>query len=78
MLLLRRGLIWRKLSVLPLARLQSFAVHQGPVDRMLRIASVRGHVVSGPVWTQLAAIDRDEALDLFDDCVARRGARGVG
>lgn len=66
-LLLRRGLIWRKLSILPLARLQSVAVNQGPVDRMLRIASARGDVVAGPVWTQLAAIDRDAALGLFAD-----------
>ncbi|GAA1978915.1 PH domain-containing protein [Microbacterium pumilum] len=73
-LLLRRGLIWRKLSVLPLARLQSFAVHQGPVDRILRIASGHGHVVVGPVWTQLSAIDRVEALKLFAD-VARGTVR---
>lgn len=65
-LLLRRGVIWRRLAVLPLARLQSFAIHQGPVDRILRIVSVRGHVVAGPVYAQLAAIDRDEALRLFE------------
>jgi putative membrane protein len=73
-LLLRRGLVWRKLSILPLARLQSFAVHQGPLDRLLRIASGRGHVVTGPVWTSLAAIDRDESLRLFSD-VARGTVR---
>jgi putative membrane protein len=66
-LLLRRGMVWRKLAVLPLARLQSFAVHQGPIDRMLRIAIGRGHVVTGPVQAQVAAIDRDQALRLFDD-----------
>ncbi len=71
-LLLRRGVIWRRLAVLPLARLQSFAVHQGPVDRRLRVASGRGHVVTGPVYAQLAAIDRDEALRLFRD--VSRGA----
>ncbi|GAA1953767.1 hypothetical protein GCM10009776_14530 [Microbacterium deminutum] len=75
-LLLRRGLVWRKLSILPLARLQSVAVHQGPVDRALRIASARGDVVAGPVWTQLAAIDRDESLRLFDD-VARATVRAA-
>jgi putative membrane protein len=75
-LLLRRGLFWRKLSVLPLARLQSFAVHQGPVDRMLRVASVNGHVVTGPVWTQLAAIDGSEAIALFED-VSRGAVRAA-
>jgi uncharacterized membrane protein YdbT with pleckstrin-like domain len=71
-LLLRRGVIWRKLAVLPLARLQSLGLQQGPVDRLLRVASARGHVISGPVYAQLAAIDRDEALRLFE-----KVARGV-
>jgi len=75
-LLLRRGMVWRKLAVLPLARLQSFAVHQGPIDRMLRIATGRGHVVTGPVQPQVAAIDRDQALGLFE-AVARGAVRAA-
>ena len=70
LLLLRRGFIWRKLAFVPLARMQSFGVNQGPVDRALRVASVRAHVVSGPVYASVAAVDRDRALELFDD-VAR-------
>jgi len=69
-MLLRRGVIWRKLGIFPFARLQSFALHQGPVDRMLRVATGRVQTVSGPVWGTLAAIDRDAALGLFED-VAR-------
>ncbi len=69
-LLLRRGLIWRKLAILPLARLQSVGVYQGPVDRMLGVAAVRGHVVAGPVYPNVSAVDRDAALGLFRD-VAR-------
>ena len=72
MLLLRRGVIWRKLTVLPLARLQSLGLHQGPVDRLLGVASAHGHVITGPVYAQLAAIDRDAALGLFE-----RAAHGV-
>ncbi|WP_397557003.1 PH domain-containing protein [Microbacterium alkaliflavum] len=64
-LLLRRGLIWRRLVVLPLARLQSIALHQGPIDRLARVASARAHTVAGPVSSGLAAIDRDAALQLF-------------
>lgn len=64
-LLLRRGVVWRKLVVLPLARLQSLALHQGPVDRLAGVASAQAHTVAGPVSTTLAAIDRGEALGLF-------------
>ncbi|WP_345801236.1 PH domain-containing protein [Microbacterium sp. AZCO] len=66
-LLLRRGLIWRRLVVLPLARLQSLALHQGPLDRLVGVASARAHTVAGPVYSGLAAIDRDAALQLFAD-----------
>ena len=69
-LLLRRGFIWRKLAILPLARMQSLALHQGPIARLVRVTSVRAHTVGGPVETSLAAIDRDAALALFTDAAA--------
>ncbi|MDW4573640.1 PH domain-containing protein [Microbacterium sp. M3] len=66
-LLMRRGVVWRKLVILPLARLQSFGLYQGPLDRATRVTNVRAHVVTGPVSPFLAAVDRDRALQLFDD-----------
>jgi len=75
-LLMRRGVVWRKLVILPLARLQSFALHQGPLDRASRVTNVRAHVVTGPVSPFLAAVDRDTALALFDD-VARGSVRAA-
>lgn len=66
LLMLRRGLIWRMLAVLPLARLQSVALHQGPVSRALRVATLRAHTVSGPVLTAVAGIDRDDAIAAFE------------
>ncbi|MFF2634232.1 PH domain-containing protein [Microbacterium sp. NPDC058021] len=70
LLLLRRGAIWRKLAVLPLARLQSIGIHQGPIDRMLRVAAVRGSIVAGPVYPNVSAIDRDEAIGVFEAVAA--------
>jgi putative membrane protein len=69
-LLLRRGVIWRKLAILPLARMQSLALHQGPIDRLAGVASARVHTVLGPVYSGLGAIDRDRALTLFTDASA--------
>ncbi|MFC8682163.1 PH domain-containing protein [Microbacterium ureisolvens] len=66
-LLMRRGVVWRKLVILPLARLQSFGLYQGPLDRATGVTNVRAHVVAGPVSPFLAAVDRDTALSLFDD-----------
>ena len=65
-LLLRRGVVWRKLAILPLARLQSVGIYQGPIDRALRVAAVRGHVIAGPVYANVSAIDRDDAVSLLE------------
>ncbi|MEI3846042.1 MULTISPECIES: PH domain-containing protein [unclassified Microbacterium] len=75
-LLMRRGVVWRRLVILPLARLQSFGLYQGPLDRATRVTNVRAHVVAGPVSPFLAAVDRDSALTLFDD-VARGTVRAA-
>ncbi|WP_106816319.1 PH domain-containing protein [Microbacterium timonense] len=75
-LLMRRGIVWRRLVMLPLARLQSFGLYQGPLDRATRVTNVRAHVVTGPVSPFLAAVDRDTALTLFDE-VARGSVRAA-
>jgi putative membrane protein len=65
-ILLRRGFIWRSLAIVPLARLQSLEIEQGPIDRMLRLASTRLHTVSGPVRPRLPGVDSDQSVALFD------------
>jgi putative membrane protein len=69
-LLLRRGMIWRKLAVFPLARLQSIGIEQGPIDRALSVAGIRAHTISGRVYGRLGILDRDAALALFEDAEA--------
>lgn len=70
-LFLRRGRIRRSLTIVPLARMQSVAVQQGPIDRMLQLAEVRAHTVAGAVYTGIGAIDREDALGLFADTATR-------
>jgi putative membrane protein len=63
---IRRGVIARELILVPLARLQSVRVQQGPVQRMLRLASTRLHTVSGPVFANLPVVDVGESSRLFE------------
>lgn len=65
--LLRTGAIWRSLTIVPLSRAQSVSVHQGPILRSLRLASVHVHTVAGPITPSLGAIDRLDAMRLFDE-----------
>ncbi|MFT4212699.1 MAG: PH domain-containing protein [Microbacterium sp.] len=66
-LLLRRGLIRRRVVLVPLARMQGISVTQGPIARAVRVARLRAHTVRGPVDTSLAAVDRDVAARVWDD-----------
>ncbi|WP_082581612.1 PH domain-containing protein [Leifsonia sp. Root227] len=66
-ILLRRGIVWRSLAMVPLARLQSVEIEQGPIDRLLGLAGARLHTVSGPVRPRLAALDAPQSVTLFDD-----------
>lgn len=61
-LLLRRGWMWRTLAIFPLARLQSIAVHQGPLARAFDVVTVVAHTVAGTVSGGVSNLDRDEAL----------------
>ncbi|PZU38577.1 MAG: hypothetical protein DI573_09535 [Microbacterium sp.] len=73
-LLLRRGVIWRSLAIFPFARLQSVAVHQGPIDRAVAVANLRPHTVAGPVYGYLAAVAREHVMTAFQDVAARASA----
>lgn len=64
--LLRRGVIARELVLVPLARMQSVRISQGPVQRRLGLASAALHTVAGPVAATLSVIDRNEAVRLFE------------
>lgn len=75
--LFRRGALLRSLTLVPLARMQSVAITVGPIERMLRLASVRIHTVAGPVNAFLPVVDREEAVALFErlaDEAVERGA----
>jgi len=64
--LLRRGVLSRELVLVPLARLQSVGINQGPVRRRLRLATARLHTVAGPVSATLGVIDAGEAVRLLE------------
>jgi putative membrane protein len=72
----RWGLLTRELSVVPYARLQSVRVVQGPIQRLLRLATVYADTAGGRAGV---ARDRDvaDAWELADQLATRsRLARG--
>ncbi len=73
---LRKGAVWRKLIVVPQPRLQSVALHQGPVLRMLRLADIHLHTVHGPIRAHLDVIDADTAVAFFEHVAAAAVSSG--
>lgn len=73
----RRGYVWRRLVLVPLARLQSVEVAQGPLYRRLDLVGLRLHTVDGPVHSRLPGADRAIGVALFED-VARLAVEWAG
>lgn len=69
-ILLRKGAIWRELVVVPLPRVQSVGLRQGPLLRRLRLASVELHTVQGPIAADIGALDEREAMAFFESVSA--------
>lgn len=65
MVVLRKGAIWREIMIVPAARAQSVAVHQGPLLRRMKLAMVQVHTVAGPISARLGAVDADAARTFF-------------
>ena len=51
--------------ILPLARLQSVALSQGPLGRSQKAATLTGHTVAGQVPGAVGALDRDDAVAVW-------------
>jgi putative membrane protein len=64
--LLRKGLVWRQLVVVPAARIQSLHLDQGPLSRALDLCTLTLDTVAGPVSATLSVLDRAGSLMAFD------------
>jgi putative membrane protein len=62
---LRHGAVWRRVMFVPLARLQSVEVVQGPARRILDLARADVHLVDGPVHARLPVVDVRAGEELF-------------
>ena len=70
-ILLRSGFVWRHLSVVPLARVQSLRITQGPLLRMLDLVDLAVQTVTGPVRARVPAADRVAGTAAFELWAAR-------
>jgi putative membrane protein len=67
---IRRGVLTRSMSVMPIVRAQSIQLRRPLVHRMLGLASIQAHTVLGPVQLQMRGIELGEAQRTFDELSA--------
>jgi len=77
-LLVRHGLLWREIVVVPYGRMQYVDVQAGPVDRAFGIARVQLHTASAATDARIPGLTPDEAARLRDRLASRGQARLAG
>ncbi len=77
-LLVRRGVLVRRLSVVPYGRMQYVDVTAGPLDRRLGLARVTLHTAAAASDASIPGLLRDEATRLRDRLAALGEARAAG
>lgn len=77
-LLVRRGVVVRRLSVVPYGRMQFVDVTAGPVDRLFGLATVQLHTAAAATDARIPGLAADEATRLRDRLAALGEARAAG
>lgn len=72
--LVRRGIMFRRLDIVPYGRIQYVDVEEGPIARRLGIAGIQLHTASATTDAKLEGLPVYEAADLRDLLVANGAA----
>ena len=77
-LLVRRGVMFSRLSVVPYGRMQFIDVAAGPLERLFGLATVRMHTAAAASDARIPGLDRAEAARLRDRLAEVGEAQAAG
>jgi uncharacterized protein len=77
-LLVRRGVMFSRLSVVPYGRMQFIDVTAGPFERAFKLATVRMHTAAAASDARIPGLERAEAERLRDRLAELGEARAAG
>jgi membrane protein YdbS with pleckstrin-like domain len=77
-LLVKRGCLLRRVSVVPYGRMQFVDVTSGPFERSFQLATVRLHTAAAATDARIPGLDEAEAARLRDRLAALGEARLAG
>lgn len=77
-LLVRKGILFKSLSIVPYGRMQFVDVNAGPLDRAFGVAQVKLHTASAATDATIPGLPPEEAARLRDRLTERGEARLAG
>jgi hypothetical protein len=77
-LLIRRGVLFARLSVVPYGRMQFIDVTAGPLERSFGLATVRLHTAAAATDARIPGLAREEAARLRDRLAELGEAQAAG
>ena len=77
-LLVRHGLLYRRLSIVPYGRMQFVDVTAGPMERLFRLATVQLHTAAAATDAKIPGLPPEEAARLRDRLAALGESRAEG
>jgi membrane protein YdbS with pleckstrin-like domain len=77
-LLVRRGVMFARLSVVPYGRMQFIDVTAGPLERAFGLATVRLHTAAAATDARIPGLEREEAARLRDSLAELGEAHAAG
>jgi len=77
-LMVRRGVLVRRLSVIPYGRMQFIDVTAGPLERSLGLATLRMHTAAAASDARIPGLEQDMAAKLRDQLAALGQAQAAG
>jgi membrane protein YdbS with pleckstrin-like domain len=77
-LLVRHGLLYRRLSIVPYGRMQFVDVTAGPMERLFQLATVQLHTAAAATDAKIPGLPPEEAARLRDRLAALGESRAEG
>jgi uncharacterized protein len=77
-LVVARGVMFRRMTVVPYGRMQFVDVTAGPIERMFGLATVKLHTAAAATDARIPGLDHDEASRLRDRLASLGEAKAAG
>jgi uncharacterized protein len=77
-LIVRRGLLFRQVTVVPYGRMQLIDVSAGPIDRLFGLATVQLHTAAATTDARIPGLTQEEAERLRDRLAVLGEAQATG